>query len=58
MPGHTDGARPREALLSALSDVVRNKTPPCGGHHSQGKHQLAMNTHTNARECSDLLNLL
>ena len=52
MPGHSDGAGPREAVLSALSDAVRYQTPPCRWHHSQGKHQLAVTTQTDARPVS------
>lgn len=47
VPGHSDGAGPREAFLSPLSDAVWYKTPPCCGHHSQGKHQLATTIQAN-----------
>ncbi|TKS85570.1 Mitogen-activated protein kinase 8B [Collichthys lucidus] len=52
VPGHSDGARPRETVLSALSDVVWYQTPPCCRYHSQSKDRLAMTTHTNARPVS------
>ncbi len=52
VPGHSDGAGPREAVLSALSNVVWHQTPPCCRHHSQGRHQLAVTTQTNARPVS------
>lgn len=41
VPGHSDGAGPREAVLPALPDVVWYQTPPCCWHHSQGKRQLS-----------------
>eukprot|EP00064_Thunnus_orientalis_P000523 superscaffoldBa00000026_g524 len=48
VPGHSDGAGSREAVLSALSDVVWYQTPPRCRHHSQGKHQLTMTRRANA----------
>ncbi len=41
LPSHSDGAGSRAALLSAVSDAVRNKTPPLGGDHPQGLCSLA-----------------
>ncbi len=37
LPGHSDGAGPREAVLPALPDAVRNQTPACCRHHTQGE---------------------
>uniref|UniRef100_A0A8C2HM42 Mitogen-activated protein kinase 8 n=1 Tax=Cyprinus carpio TaxID=7962 RepID=A0A8C2HM42_CYPCA len=41
LPSHSDGAGPRAAVLSAVPDAVRNKTPPLGGDHPQGLCSLA-----------------
>lgn len=52
VPGHSNGAGSREAVLSALSDVVWYQTPPRSWDHSQGEQQLSANTHHEVRPMS------
>ncbi|KAM7382058.1 hypothetical protein PAMA_012765 [Pampus argenteus] len=44
LPGDSDGAGPREAVLPALPDAVWNQTPACCRHHTQGE------THTHTQD--------
>lgn len=44
LPGYSDGAGPREAVLPALSDALWNQTPARRRHHTQGEAR-SCNTH-------------
>lgn len=37
MPGDSNGARPRENVLPALPDAVRDQTSALSRHHTQGR---------------------
>lgn len=42
VPGDSDGARPRENVLPALPDAVRDQTSALSGHYSQGRRGLTL----------------
>lgn len=44
VPGHTNGAGSRKAVLPPVPDAMRYKTPPRRWNHSQGERRLTFVT--------------